>query len=204
MEPVRVLVADDNPVVRAVLRDMFGAASGITVVGEAGDGAEALLLAGALRPDVTLLDHRMPVRDGLSVVPAISAHTRVLMLTRSSGDDVVLAAVRAGAIGYLVHGQFGPEELTRAVHAVAAGQSHLSPTAARAVVAAVRRDEGTRFGLSARERDVMNLIAEGITNAEIAARLVLAPKTVENHVNHVYAKLGVTTRRQAMARWRAR
>jgi DNA-binding NarL/FixJ family response regulator len=203
MDAVGVLVADDNRVVRAVVRDMLDGAAGIRVVGEAANGSEALQTAVRLRPDVTLLDHRMPLRDGLSVVSAVSAHSRVLMLTRSSEDAVILAAVRAGAVGYLVHGQFTPAELVRAVHTVAGGEAHLSPTAARVLVSSVRTSgpQADRFGLSRREREVMDLIAQGLTNRQIADLLVLSQKTIENHVNRVFAKLDAPDRPTAVARW---
>jgi len=177
MKSVRVLVADGDPAGRAALRTTFAATNGVTVVGEACDGAEALRLATVLRPDVTLVDHGLPI---LSAVPAIGAHSRVVVLTRGAPEHAVL---RTGAVGCLVHGQYRPADLTRAV------------------LAAARLP--ARFGLSPRERDVAHLIADGLTNTEIAAHLALAPKTVENHVNHVYAKLGVTDRRQAIARWRS-
>jgi DNA-binding NarL/FixJ family response regulator len=195
-----VLVADDNSVVRAVVRDMLDGAGDLSVIGEAANGAEALQLARLHRPDVTLLDHRMPVRDGLSVVGAISVHSRVLMLTRSADDRTVLDAVRSGAIGFLVHGQFGPAELLHAVRAVAGGEAHLSPSAARVLVRAVR-SAPPRLGLSQREAEVMDLIARGLSNGDIAATLVLSSKTVENHVNRVFAELGVTSRTGAIRRW---
>ncbi len=196
-----VLVADDNSVVRSVVRDMLDGAGDLVVIGEAANGAEALQLARRHRPDVTLLDHRMPVRDGLSVVGAISVHSRVLMLTRSADDRTVLDAVRSGAIGFLVHGQFGPAELLHAVRAVAGGEAHLSPSAARVLVSAVRAAPA-RLGLSHREAEVMDLIARGLSNGDIAATLVLSSKTVENHVNRIFAKLGVTSRAAAVRRWR--
>lgn len=198
---ITVLVADDNSVVRAVIREMLEGTGDLRVVDEAANGAEALQLARLHRPDVTLLDHRMPVRDGLSVVGAISTHSRVLMLTRSADDRTVLDAVRSGAIGFLVHGQFGPAELLHAVRAVAGGEAHLSPSAARVLVSAVR-SAPPRHGLSQREAEVMDLIARGLSNGDIAATLVLSSKTVENHVNRIYAKLGVTGRAGAIRRWR--
>jgi DNA-binding NarL/FixJ family response regulator len=202
--PTRVLVVDDNAVVRAVLRDMLDDGCALVVIGEAANGIEALELATSERPDVTLLDHRMPLRDGLSVVTALSGYTRVLMLTRSGADDVVLAAIRAGAFGYLIHGQFSPAELVSAVRTVARGGSHLSPSAARVLVGSVRAAPAPtdRFGLTRREREIMELIASGFTNKAIAQHLYLAPKTVQNHINRLFAKLGVHNRAGALAAWR--
>jgi DNA-binding NarL/FixJ family response regulator len=204
--PTRVLVVDDNPVVRAVLRDMLDDGRTVTIVAEAANGDEALRLAATHRPDVTLLDHRMPLRDGLSVVAALGAYTRVVMLTRSGEDESILAAVRSGAAGYLIHGQFTPAELLAAIRDVTFGEAHLSPSAARVVLGALR-DPGASagpvdFGLSAREREITGLIADGHSNRAIADRLFLSPKTVENHVNHIYAKLNATTRAEATATWR--
>jgi DNA-binding NarL/FixJ family response regulator len=200
---VTVLIADDNSVVRAVLRETFHGTADLTVVAEAANGVEALELAARHRPTVTLLDHRMPLRDGLSVAAAIGVYSRVLMLTRSAEERVVLDAVRAGAHGFLVHGQFAPAELLQAVRAVAGGEAHLSPSAARVLVDTVRTAPRPtdHYGLSGREREVMDLVARGLSNAEIARTLVLSPKTVENHVNHIFAKLGAANRRAAVARW---
>ncbi len=199
--PTRVLVVDDNAVVRAVLRDML--TDGRTlVIGEAADGVSAVELATAQRPDVTLLDHRMPLRDGLSVVAALSGHTRVVMLTRSGDDEVVLAALRAGAYGYLIHGQFSPTELVSAIHAVAQGEAQLSPSAARVLVGTVHSGRHEQFGLTRREREIMELIVQGWTNKAIAQHLFLAPKTVQNHINRLFAKLGARNRAAAIASWR--
>lgn len=203
--PVRVLVVDDNPVVRAVLRDMLHDGRTVEIVAEAANGDDALALAAVHRPQVTLLDHRMPLRDGLSVIGALTAHTKVLMLTRSDEDDAILRAVRSGAAGYLIHGQFTPAELLAAIREVAHGDSHLSPAAARVLLSAMRSDAApgpADPGLSAREREIADLLAGGHTNRAIAERLFLAPKTVENHVNRVFAKLGARTRAEATAAWR--
>ena len=200
-----VLIADDNSIVRSVLRETLTGAPDVSVVAEAANGIEALELAARHRPVVTLLDHRMPLRDGLSVAGAIGAYSRVLMLTRSADERTVLDAVRAGARGYLVHGQFAPAELLRAVRAVAGGEGHLSPSAARVLVQTVRAGPGTandHYGLSTREREVMEHIARGLSNGDIARVLVLSTKTVENHVNSIFGKLGVPDRRAAVERWR--
>jgi len=203
--PVTVLVADDNAVVRAVLRDMLHPGTGVRLTGEAADGQQALDAARRLKPDVTLLDHRMPLRDGLSVVVAISEHSKVLMLTRISDDALVLEAVRAGALGFLVHGQFSPAELVQAIHAVAGGEAHLSPSAARALMTAVReRPPGQApdpHGLSPRERQIMDLMVAGEPNSGISARLGIAEKTVRNQVSQIYRKLNVRNRAQAVVYW---
>jgi DNA-binding NarL/FixJ family response regulator len=203
--PVTVLVADDNTVVRAVLRDMLHPGTGVRLAGEAADGQQALDAARRLKPDVTLLDHRMPLRDGLSVVVAISEFSKVLMLTRISDDALVLEAVRAGALGFLVHGQFSPAELVQAIHAVAGGEAHLSPSAARALMTAVReRPAGPvadPHGLSPRERQIMDLMVAGEPNSGISARLGIAEKTVRNQVSQIYRKLNVRNRAQAVVFW---
>ena len=237
MSPPRVLVVDDNVVVRSGLISLLEA-SGIEVAGEAGDGQSAVSLAERLAPDLVLLDVRMPLLDGVAAAEIISRTTRVIMLTYTDDPQVVQAAIGKGAVGYLVHGSFTPEELTAAVHAAASGRHPLSDAAVSALVGAVRqgpeepahpepahpepampvpppppaepappaRQNGdgvdtARFGLSGREVDVMKLIVQGRSNTEIATRLFLAEKTVKNHVNRIYAKLGVTSRAAAIALW---
>src|SRR6266508_276969 len=198
MNAPRVVVADDNPVVRSGLVSLLES-EGIHVVGEAGAGRQAMELAERMRPDLVLLDIRMPVVDGVSAAKVISKTTPVLMLTYADRPALVRAAIRGGAAGYLVHGTFTPHELTAAVRAAAAGGNPLSPAAAAALVGAVRRDPSqddrlpphqARFGLSAREVDVMRLVAQGLPNSEISRRLFLAEKTVKNHLTHIYEKLG--------------
>ncbi len=204
-EPVTALVADDNAVVRAVLRDMLHPGTGIRVIAEAGDGQQALHAAAQLKPDVVLLDQRMPLRNGLSAIAAISQHSKVLMLTRISDDELVVDAVRAGAVGFLVHGQFTPAELVQAIHAVAGGEAHLSPSAARALMAAVReRNAPDPHGLSPRERQIMELMVAGEPNHRISSRLGIAEKTVRNQVSQIYRKLNVRNRAQAVLYWMQR
>ncbi|MGP4023808.1 LuxR C-terminal-related transcriptional regulator [Actinomadura sp. 3N407] len=215
-------------------------ASGVEVVGEAGDGRTAIELVDRLKPDLVLLDVQMPLMDGVAAAQVLSAKTRVIMLTYTEDPKVVRAAIGNGAVGYLVHGSFTPEELTAAVHGVVDGSNPLSPAAVSALVGAVRsdsqssrdsqggpesRDTGEAqsvrdtpagpvrdqyvpaarkagdFGLSTREADVMRLIARGRSNGQIAQHLFLAEKTVKNHVNRIYAKLGVTSRAAAIAQW---
>ncbi|GAA0273569.1 response regulator transcription factor [Actinomadura nitritigenes] len=213
----RVLVADDNVVVRSGLVSLLEA-HGIEVAGEAGDGRRAVELTARLRPDLVLLDVRMPLMDGVAAVAEISPLARVLMLTYTDDPGTVRAALGKGATGYLVHGAFTADELIAAVHGAVGGAHPLSPAAVSALVGAVRETSETAasapaeprtppdaphggFGLSAREAEVMRLIVQGASNGEIAARLFLAEKTVKNHVNRIYAKLGVTSRGAAIARW---
>lgn len=220
MAAPRVMVVDDNLVVRSGLISLLEA-EGIEVIGQAGDGRTAIDLAERLRPDLVLLDVQMPLLDGVTAAATLSRFTRVIILTYTEDADVVNRAIANGACGYLVHGSFTAEELTAAVHTAIGGAHPLSPQAVAALVGAVRLEtaatqaggppaeashealveEQRSFGLSAREAEVMDLIARGHTNGEIATRLFLAEKTVKNHVNRVYAKLGVTSRAAAIARW---
>ncbi len=207
---IPVVIVEDNPMVRAGLRALLDAAGGFEVVAEAADGRSGLAAVARHRPAVTLLDHRMPIADGLDMVTRLAELTRVIMLTSDGSADVVRLALASGAQGFLVHGELHPEDLARAVRAVAAGQVWLSPSAASVAVQSVRaRAESDsamrlRFGLTRRERQLVELLVGGLSNAEIAATLVLAEKTVKNHLNHVYAKLGVTSRAQAVALWSSR
>ncbi|MFD7322360.1 response regulator [Streptomyces sp. NPDC059875] len=223
---VTVVVADDNPVVRAGLRSLLGADPALRVVAEAPDGRTALDLTERHRPDVVLLDVRMPVVDGLSALPQLARLAAVLMLTYSGESEIVREALRRGAGGYLVHGEFTSQELLTAVHDVAAGRARFTPTAANAVLGVLRgasahggvgpivsdslRFRGTssqvqsnvgRFGLSAREGEVMDLIASGLSNRQIADTCFISEKTVKNHINRIFAKLHSTTRSEAIAVW---
>ena len=215
--PVGVLVVDDNPIVRAAVRGILDGDDALRVVAEAANGREALDAARRLRPAVTLLDHRMPVADGLSVIGRLSQYSTVLVLTSDEHPDLIRAMLHHGARGYLVHGEFDPLELLRAVHEVARGRGWLSPVAA-SVAASVVRDQIDRervqhrhaerrrlarshFGLTDREEDVMGLLCQGLSNAQIARQLLLTEKTVKNHLNHVFAKLHVRSRMEAVVRW---
>lgn len=205
--PVRALVVDDNAVIRMGLVSLLEASGRVEVVGEAANGPEAINQADACQPDVILLDVRMPLADGVQVAPALAARARVLMLTYSDDPDIVSGALRAGATGYIVHGHADPDELVRAVVGTARGEVFLSPGPAATLVAdwrdapRVATPDRERFGLSTREREVMDLIAAGKANVAIAEELYLSEKTVKNHVNRIYAKLGVTTRTEAVAIW---
>ncbi len=228
MSTVRVLVADDNPVVRAGLAALLAAQDGIEVVAEAADGRQACAAAAEHRPDVVLLDVRMPVLDGLAALPRLVPIAPVLMLTYSREDEVVRAAVRGGAGGYLVHGEFTAEQLVCAVRDITEGRSCLTTSAATALIAHTRARTPARslqsqyaslqlqsdvaqsvgagvdraqYGLSQREEEVMELIAGGMTNQQIAAACFISEKTVKNHINRIFAKLHADNRSQAIAVW---
>lgn len=205
MDAPRIMVVDDNPVVRSGLVSLLES-DGMRVVAEAGDGMQAVELAERTRPDLVLLDVRMPKLDGIAVAKKISRQALVIMVTYTDRPEVVRAAIGNGAAGYLVHGSFSATDLVTAVRDALAGANPLSPPAVSALMNAVQRrsphtSRQGRFDLSAREAEVMDLIARGLSNAEIARRLVLAERTVKNHVGHIYTKLGVTTRAAAVARW---
>jgi DNA-binding NarL/FixJ family response regulator len=207
---IRVLVVDDNDVIRSGLRALLTTVAGVEVVGEAATGREAIARTEELTPDVVLLDVRMPVMDGVSAAAVISQHAQVVMLTYTDEPEAVAGALRNGASGYLVHGRFGTDELARAIRDVAAERPAVSPAVVPALLEALRNDAtappalGLRAGehpLTAREAEVMDAIAAGRSNAEIAGALHLAEKTVKNTINRIYAKLGATARSEAIARW---
>jgi len=204
---IRVMIVDDNPVIRRGVAALLAEAEDIKVIGEAGDGREAVRQASELRPDVVLLDVRMPVMDGVAAAGPLSERARVMMLTYTDEEDQVVAAVRAGASGYLVHGHFEADELAERIRQLAAGETVLSPGVVGTVFEALRRtpgspDEATGpASLTGREQEIMNLIAQGLTNGQIAAQFVLSEKTVKNHVNRIYGKLGAVNRAQATALW---
>ncbi len=197
--PIRLLIADDHPVVRDGLSGTFAPDPGFEVLGEAADGAEAVRLAQALRPDVILMDLRMPGMDGLTAITELARRgiaARVLVLTTYDTDSYVLPAIEAGATGYLL--KDAPRaELLRAVRAAAHGQAVLSPSVATRLMSRVR----TRGAepLSHRELEVLELVAAGTTNREAAARLFISEATVKSHLLNIYAKLGVGDRAAAVA-----
>nr|WP_261993985.1 response regulator transcription factor [Streptomyces sp. t39] len=282
---MRVVVADDNPVVRAGLTVLLGGREDIAVVAEAADGAEALRAARTHRPDVILLDVRMPGVDGISALPYLAQAAPVMMLTYSRENEIVHEALRLGAGGYLVHGEFTADQLVAAVRDVKEGRAHFTATAANALLARFRQDGGpagaralpdglgaaygpppypvqppgpfggqappgsrdarpivstssnpgevashlqsnvgqssvrpgggtgphadtsqqardrSEFGLSSREVEVMDLIASGMSNQQIAATCFISEKTVKNHINRIFAKLHSTSRSEAIAIW---
>ena len=204
---IGVLIVDDNAVIRRGVGALLADTSDVQVVGEASDGREAIRIATEVHPDVVLLDVRMPVMDGIEAAGPLSERARVMMLTYTDEEEQVVAAIRAGASGYLVHGQFDADELVARIRQLAAGETVLSPAVVGTVFEALRRTPGAPddpFGpasLTAREREIMNLIAQGLTNGQIAERFVLSEKTVKNHVNRIYSKLGAANRAQATALW---
>ena len=196
---VRVLIADDHPVVRSGIRGMLASDPGFEVVGEAADGAEAVALALRERPDIVLMDLRMPELDGASATAEISARrpeTRILVLTTYDTDADIVRAIEAGAVGYLLK-DVPHEELSRAIRAAARGEPALAPTVAERLM---DRARGTKAGdaLTAREIDVLQLAAQGSTNAEIAQQLFVSATTVKAHLAHIYRKLGVSDRTAAV------
>ncbi|MFF8030273.1 response regulator [Streptomyces sp. NPDC016626] len=260
--PLRVVVADDNPVVRAGLTALLTGREDITVVAEAADGREACAAAHTHRPDVVLLDVRMPNVDGISALPYLVGIAQVVMLTYSRESEIVQEALRRGAGGYLVHGEFTADQLVSAIRDIKEGRAHFTSTAADALLAQLRqraqpectlpdglgaatatRREYRRFGrpappasstsaenlsrmqptvaqsssgwasgrpaapdrsryrLSAREAEIMDLIASGMNNQQIAATCFISEKTVKNHINRIFAKLHSTSRSEAAAKW---
>ncbi|MFC9679957.1 response regulator [Streptomyces sp. NPDC056948] len=277
---LRVVVADDNPVVRAGLTALLSGRADITVVAEAADGRQAYEAAHQHRPDVVLLDVRMPGVDGISALPYLVGIAPVVMLTYSRESEIVQEALRRGAGGYLVHGEFTADQLVEAVRDIKQGRAHFTPTAAGALLAQLRQDqpptpplpEGlgqssnataygispsanphtqsqpptppanfnppplppppispenlsqvqphvgqsssgwttsgrpaapdrSRFQLSTREAEIMDLIASGMNNQQIAATCFISEKTVKNHINRIFAKLHSTSRSEAAAKW---
>lgn len=221
-QPIRVLIVDDSFIVRNGLRASLNPPA-FQVVGEAGTGAQGLDQARALRPDVILMDVRMPDLDGISATRKLLEHdpqARVVILTWSEDGQTLLSAVKAGAKGYLVHGHFSGEELRNAIQTVFDGGALITPSLAPLLLEAFRQTgtepvsdrptldrpvldrHDTRMlgSLTPREQDILQLIRAGLTNREIAARLGIAEKTVKNYISNIYAKLSVSDR-QAAARF---
>ncbi|MEV6766608.1 response regulator transcription factor [Streptomyces sp. NPDC051105] len=200
--PISLLIVDDHPVVRDGLRGMFESAPGFRVLGEASNGAEAVTLAGRLDPDVILMDLRMPGGGGVDAIRELTrrgACAQVLVLTTYDTDSDTLPAIEAGATGYLLK-DAPREELFNAVCAAAQGRTVLSPAVASRLVSAVRAPGAPgNEPPSAREREVLALVARGTPNREIARELFISEATVKTHLTHLYAKLGVNDRAAAVA-----
>ncbi len=204
MEVIRVLICDDQEVVREGLRAILGSVSGLEVVGVAANGAEAIECVGKLDPDVVLMDLNMPIKNGVQATRELAADypdVKVLVLTTYDAEEWVVDAIRAGAGGYMLK-DAPRDQLVSAIKGTAAGKTHVDPGVAGdlfAMVAASDSGPATTMGenLTDRERDVLRLVGQGLSNAEIAARLFLSEGTVRNYVSAVLAKLQVADRTQA-------
>ncbi|ACZ38987.1 response regulator [Sphaerobacter thermophilus] len=198
MKPIRLIIADDHPVVRTGIIGMLAEHEEFTVLAEAATGAEAVALARRLRPDVVLMDLRMPEMDGAAAVAQIRAEmpdVHVLVLTTYDSDEDILHAVEAGATGYLLK-DTTREDLFRAIRAAAAGQPLLAPSVAARLMA--RLNQPRQEPLTPREIDVLRLVAQGASNKEIAARLSISQATVKSHLIHIFDKLDVDDRTAAV------
>jgi DNA-binding NarL/FixJ family response regulator len=207
MSPVRVLLVDDQAMFREGLRTLFSVQPDLSVVGEAANGEEAVELVARLKPDVVLMDLRMPVLDGVAATHRIDENypeCRVIVLTTFDDDEAVFEGLRAGAVGYLLK-DASSDKLFEAVRAAARGESFLSPSVAAKVVSeftrlsrrTTARSEELVEPLTERELEVLRLVGTGATNKEIAQSLVIAEGTVKNHLTSVYGKLAVSDRTQA-------
>lgn len=211
--PIRVLIADDQQLVRAGFRVLIDAEGGLEVVGEAGTGAEAVAGAIATTPDIVLMDIRMPGMDGIEATrricdPEVGLPTRVVVLTTFDLDEYVHAALRAGASGFLLK-DTPPAVLLEAIHTVAAGDALLAPSVTRRLIETFARQPQTTGGatdmgdldmLTQREREVLGLVARGLSNAEIADLLVISPATAKTHVSRLLMKLDARDRAQLVIR----
>jgi DNA-binding NarL/FixJ family response regulator len=205
--PVRVLLVDDDDLMRAGLKAVLSSDAGVEVVGEAGSGRQAVERVRALRPDLVLMDVRMPDLDGIAAtreLTAVSPDVKVVILTTFEQDDYIFGALNAGASGFLLK-RSDPEELLAAIHTVAGGDSLLSPSVTRTVIDRMARQPTPEIGpsrlldsLTPREREVLALLARGLSNSEIAGELVIEESTVKTHVKRILMKLRLRDRIQAV------
>jgi two-component system, NarL family, response regulator LiaR len=202
MDAIRVLIADDHPIVREGLRTLIASEPGMEMVGEATNGAEAVSLARSLQPDVILMDLIMPVMDGLRAISEIKAENpeaSILVLTSFAEQDKVFPAIRAGALGYLLK-DTAPDQLLQAIYDVHRGEPSLHPSVALQLIREINQPSDLSPApdpLSQRELQVLKLLAQGLTNQEIADRLVISEWTVRTHVRNILGKLHLANRMQA-------
>lgn len=202
---MRVLIVDDNAIVRMGLNRVLDRIEGVDVVAEAGDGVEAIEVAAAFAPDIVLLDVRMPRMDGLEALPRLASAAKVIMLTSADDAETITAAISAGACGYLVHGNLGVDQVATAITTCYQGGLVLGPEA-RAQVSVdaarpVKRPNPLRDLLTSREAEVLEAAARGLSNREIAEEQFLSPRTVKNYLNSAYPKLQVHNRAEAIVAW---
>ena len=201
-EKIRIFIADDHAIVREGLRALLATEPDLELVGEANDGAQAVSKARTLKPDVILLDMVMPRMDGLEAIVEIKknwSEAKIIMLTSFSDDEKVFSAIRSGALGYLLK-ESSPQDLLQAIHSVARGEGFLPPSIASKVMREINQPPKlppTKDPLTAREVEILQLVAQGLTNDEIAEKLVLSERTVRTHVSNILAKLQLANRTQA-------
>ena len=201
-ETIRILIADDHAIVREGMQHLIAARPDMEIVGEAEDGAQAVQMAGDLSPEVILLDLMMPRMDGITAIKAIKRddpEARILVLTSFAEESKVFAAIKAGALGYLLKDS-SPQDLIRAIQAVHRGDSSLHPTIARMLIQEINQPPElppTADPLTEREVEILKLVAQGLTNQEIAEQLSISPRTVGAHVGHILDKLHLANRTQA-------
>jgi NarL family two-component system response regulator LiaR len=200
--PIRVLIVDDHKIVRKGIRALLAAKRDFVVVGEASNGVEAVAQAQSLRPEVVLMDLMMPEMDGIQATREITAQlpgTRVLVLTSYAGDEQVFPAIKAGALGYLLKDS-GPQELIQGIRQVYRGEPSLDASIARKVLAELNHPAPktlTTDPLTARELEILRLVAQGLSNKDIAMKLVIAEETVHTHIGNILSKLHLASRTQA-------